>query len=166
MAPHSSTLAWKIPWTEEPGRLQTVGSWRVGNDWVTSLSLFPFMHWRRKWQATPLAWRIPGTGEPGGPPSMGSHRVRHDWSDSAAAVKDRGAWYAEGHGVTENCTWISIWTTKTEELGWPRSQKPHWRNPQHLSALAMCFRFGTYRLYRQRKWSHPVVSDSLQPHGL
>ena len=54
MAPHSSTLAWKIPWTEEPGGLQTMGSRRVGHDWVTSLSLFPFMHWRRKWQLTPV----------------------------------------------------------------------------------------------------------------
>ena len=53
MAPHSSTLAWKIPWTEEPGRLQTMGLWRVGHDWATSLSLFTFMHWRRKWQPTP-----------------------------------------------------------------------------------------------------------------
>ena len=49
MAPHSSTLAWKIPWAEEPGRLQSMGSRRVGHDWVTSLSLFAFMHWRRKW---------------------------------------------------------------------------------------------------------------------
>ena len=48
-APHSSTLAWKIPWMEEPGRLQSTGSLRVGQDWVTSLSLFTFMHWRRKW---------------------------------------------------------------------------------------------------------------------
>ena len=88
MAPHSSTLAWKIPWTEEPGGLQSVGSLRVGHDWATSLSLFTFMHWRRKWQPTPstLAWRIPGTGEPGALPSMGSHRVRNDWSDLAAAA--------------------------------------------------------------------------------
>ena len=49
VAPHCSTLAWKIPWTEEPGRLQSMGSLRVGHDWVTSLSLFTFMHWRRKW---------------------------------------------------------------------------------------------------------------------
>ena len=49
MVPHSSTLAWKTPWTEEPGRLQSMESWRVGHDWVTSLSLFTFMHWRRKW---------------------------------------------------------------------------------------------------------------------
>ena len=54
MAPHSSTLAWKIPWREEPGRLQSMGSQRVGHDWVTSLSLFTFMHWRRKWQPTPV----------------------------------------------------------------------------------------------------------------
>ena len=52
MAPHSSTLAWKIPWTEEPGRLQSMGSLGVGHDWVTSLSLFTFMHLRRKWQPT------------------------------------------------------------------------------------------------------------------
>ena len=54
IAPHSSTLAWKIPWMEEPGRLQSMGSLRVGNDWETSFSLFIFMHWRRKWQPTPV----------------------------------------------------------------------------------------------------------------
>ena len=54
MAPHSSTLAWKIPWAEEPGRLQSMGSLRVGHDWATSLSLLTFMHWRRKWQPTPV----------------------------------------------------------------------------------------------------------------
>ena len=89
MAPHSSTLAWKISWTEEPGRLQSMGSLRVGHDWATSLSLFTFhFHALEKAMATHssvLAWRIPGTGEPGGLPSMGSHRVEHDWSDSAAA---------------------------------------------------------------------------------
>ena len=54
MAPHSSTLAWKIPWTGESGRLQSMGSLRVTHDWATSLSLFPFMHWRRRWQPTPV----------------------------------------------------------------------------------------------------------------
>ena len=54
MAPYSSTLAWKIPWTEEPGRLQSMGSLGVGHDWTTSLWLFTFMHWRRKWQPTPV----------------------------------------------------------------------------------------------------------------
>ena len=54
MAPHSSTPAWKTPWTEEPGRLQSMGSLRVRHDWATSLSLFTFLHWRRKWQPTPV----------------------------------------------------------------------------------------------------------------
>ena len=61
MAPHSSTLAWKIPWVEEPGGLQSVGLQRVGHDWVTSLSLFTFMHWRRKWQPTPVV--LPGESQ-------------------------------------------------------------------------------------------------------
>ena len=53
MAPHSRTLAWKIPWMEEPGGPQSMGSLRVGQDSATLLSLFTFMHWRRKWQSTP-----------------------------------------------------------------------------------------------------------------
>ena len=61
MAPHSSTLAWKIPWVKEPGRLQSMGSLRVGHDWATSLSLFTFMHWRRKWQPTPVF--LPGESQ-------------------------------------------------------------------------------------------------------
>ena len=75
----SSTLAWKIPWMEEPGRLQSMGSPRVEHDQATSLSLFTFMHWRRKWQPTPVF--LPGESqgrEPGGLPSMGLHRVGHD----------------------------------------------------------------------------------------
>ena len=61
MATHSSTLVWKIPWTEEPGRLQSMGSQRVGHDWVTSLSLFTFTHWRKKWQPTPMF--LPGESQ-------------------------------------------------------------------------------------------------------
>ena len=61
MAPHSSTLAWKIPWTEEPGKLQSMGSLRVRHDWATSLSLFTFMHLRRKWQPTPVF--LPGDSQ-------------------------------------------------------------------------------------------------------
>ena len=90
MAPNSSTLAWKIPWMEEPGRLQSMGSLRVGHDWATSLSLFTFhFHALEKEMATHssvLAWRTPGTGEPDGLPSMGSHRVGHDWSNLAAGA--------------------------------------------------------------------------------
>ena len=92
MAPRPSTLAWKIPWMEGPGGPQSMGSLRVGHNWVTSLSLFTFMHWRKKGcsclatHSSVLAWRVPGTGEPGGLPSMRSHRVRHDWRDLAAAT--------------------------------------------------------------------------------
>ena len=67
MAPHSSTLAWEIPWMEEPGKLQSMGSLRVGHDWVTSFSLFTFMRGRRKWQPTPVFLSGESQGrEPGG----------------------------------------------------------------------------------------------------
>ena len=87
MASHSSTLAWQIPWTEEPGRLQSMGSPRVRHDWATSLSLFTFMQWRRKWQPTPvfLPGEYQGQGSLVGYRLCG-HRVRHDWSDLAAAA--------------------------------------------------------------------------------
>ena len=81
MAPHSSTLAWKILWTEEPGRLQSMWSLRVAKSW-TRLSNFTFtfhFHALEKEMATHssvLAWRIPGTGKPGGQPSMGSAQSR------------------------------------------------------------------------------------------
>ena len=61
MAPHSSTLAWKVPWMEEPGGLQSMGLHRVGHDWATSLSLLTFMHWRRKWRPTPVF--LPGESQ-------------------------------------------------------------------------------------------------------
>ena len=61
MAPHSSTRAWKIPWMEEPGGLQSMGSRRIGHNWATSLSLFTFLHWRRKWQPTPVF--LPGESQ-------------------------------------------------------------------------------------------------------
>ena len=90
MAPHSSTLAWKIPGTEEPGGQQSTRSLRVGHDWVTSLSLFTFMHWRRKWQPTlsVLAWRIP---------------------------RDRGAWWAAVYGVTQSWT-QPTWPSSSSKL--------------------------------------------------
>ena len=84
MAPHSSTLAWKIPWMKEPGRLQSMGSLRVGHDWATSLSLFTFMHWRRKWQPTPVF--LPGESQ------------------------GRGTWWAAVSGVAQSWTrlkWLS-----------------------------------------------------------
>ena len=81
MATQSSTLDWKIPWMEEPGRLHSMGSLRVG--W-TRLSDFTFtfhfhaLEVEMATHSSVLAWRIPGTGEPGGLPSVGSHRVGHN----------------------------------------------------------------------------------------
>ena len=87
MAPHSSTLAWKIPWMGEPGRLQSMRLLRVGHDWATSFSLFTFMHWRRKLQPLQCSClENPRDGKPVGLPSVGLHRVGHDWSDLAAAA--------------------------------------------------------------------------------
>ena len=87
MAPHSSTLAWKIPGTERPDRLWSMGSLRVRHDWKTSLSLFTFMHWRRKWQPTPVF--LPGESQ-GQRSLVGSHlwgyTVGHNWNDLAAAA--------------------------------------------------------------------------------
>ena len=75
MAPHSSTLAWKIPWTEELGRLQTMGL-RLSN--FTFTFHFHALEKEMATHSSVLAWRIPGTGEAGGLLSVGSHRVRHD----------------------------------------------------------------------------------------
>ena len=87
MAPHSSTLAWKIPWIEEPGGLQSMGSLRVGHDSFTSH--FHALEKEMAPHSSALAWRIPGTGEPGGLPSMGLHRVGHDWSNLATAATSK-----------------------------------------------------------------------------
>ena len=78
MAPHSSTLVWQIPWREEPGRLQSMGLLGVGHEWVTSLSLFTFMHWRRKWQPTPCS--------------------------CLENPRDGGAWWSAVYGVTPSWT--------------------------------------------------------------
>ena len=80
MATHSSTLAWKTPWTEEPGRLQSMESRRVGHDLSDFTLTFHFHALEKEMAAhsSVLAWRIPGTGEPDGLLSMGSHRIGHD----------------------------------------------------------------------------------------
>ena len=82
MALHSNTLARKIPWAEEPGRLQSMGSWRVGHNWVASLSRFTFLHWRRKWQPTPVF--LPGESQRQRSLvgcRLWGRTVGHSWSD-------------------------------------------------------------------------------------
>ena len=87
MAPRSSTLAWKIPWMEEPGGLHSMGSLRVRHDFTFTFTFhFHALEREMATHSSVLAWTIPGTAEPGGLPSMGSHRVRHDWNDLAAAA--------------------------------------------------------------------------------
>ena len=92
MAPHSSTLAWKIPWTEEPGRLQSTGLLQVGHDWATSLSLYSFMHWRRKWQPTPVS--------------------------CLENPRDGGAWWAAVYGVTQGWTRLKRLSSSSSRLVW------------------------------------------------
>ena len=79
MSPHSSTVAQKIPWMEEPGRLQSMGSksWTQLSDFTFTFH-FPALEKEMATHSNVLAWRIPGAGEPGELPSMGSHRVGHD----------------------------------------------------------------------------------------
>ena len=95
MATHSSTLAWKIPWAEEPGRLQSMGSRRVRHDWA--ISLFTFMHWRRKWQPIPVF--LPGESQGRG-----------------------GAWLAAIYGVAQSRTRLKRLSSSssTSSLGLPR----------------------------------------------
>ena len=79
MAPHSSTFAEKIPWTEEPGGLQSMGSLRVRHDRATSFTFhFHALEREMATHSSVLAWRIPGMARPGGLPFMGSHRAGHD----------------------------------------------------------------------------------------
>ena len=79
MAPQSSTLAWKIPWMEKPGRLQSMGVTKSRTQLSDFTFTFHFYSLEKEMaKHSSVAWRIPGTGEPGGLPSMGSHRVGHD----------------------------------------------------------------------------------------
>ena len=92
MAPHSSTLAWKIPGMKEPGRLQSTGLLKVRHDWVTSLSLFTFTHWRRKWQPTPVF--LPGESQGRGS-LVGCRLWGHTESDTTDATwQQQQRWWA------------------------------------------------------------------------
>ena len=78
MAPHSSTLAWKIPWMEEPGGLHGVAKSQTRLSDFTFTFHCPALEKEMATHSSVLAWRIPGTGEPGGLPSMGLHRIGHN----------------------------------------------------------------------------------------
>ena len=106
MATHSSTLAWKLPWTEEPGRLQSLGSQRIRHDWVTSLHSLHTLSLGKELatRSSILVWRVLWTEEPGGPRSMRSQSVRHDWSDWAHVQELPGP---RGH-VTALQNWVAV----------------------------------------------------------
>ena len=123
MAPHSSTLAWKIPWTEEPGGLQSMGRLRVRHDWATLLSLFTFMHWKRN--GNPLQ------------------------CSCLENPRDGGAWWTAVYGVAQSRTWLkrcssssssmlftavqdawndfsSLWVFSFEVFDWLQLSFSHW----------------------------------------
>ena len=116
MATHSSTLAWKLPQTEEPGGLKSMGSLRVRHDWATSLSLFTFMHWRRKWQRTPVF--LPGESQ-GRRSPVGCHLWGHTESDMT--------------DVTYQQQQQLLWTTK------PMDQRGLFLN-NHLASYCLKFK--------------------------
>ena len=118
VAPHSSALAWKIPRMEEPGGLQPMGWLRVGHDWATSLSLFTFLHWRRKWQPTPVF--LPGESQ------------------------DGGAWRAAVYGVAQSRTRLTRLSSsrhKRNNTRWDSKSAirngHHWGKHEHIQNISV-----------------------------
>ena len=117
MATHSSSLAWKIPWVEEPGRLQSMGSQRVRQDWPTSFSLITFMLWRRKWQPTPVF--LPGKSQ--GQGSLVCCRLwGHTKSDTTEATQQQQQILNPTHSTTGRCIRGRLWPGYTDRPKRPR----------------------------------------------
>ena len=112
MASHSSTLAWKIPWMEEPGKLQSMGSLGVGHNWAPSLSLFTFMRWRRKWQPTPVF--LP------------------------REFQGRGAWWAAVSRVAQSRTWLKRLSSSSRLLLNPSTCLPSSPDGAMAKSLQCC----------------------------
>ena len=146
MAPHSSTLPWKIPWTEEPRRLLSMGSLWVRHDWATSLSLFTFMHWRRTWQPTPTS--LPGK------------------------LQERGTWWAAVYGVAQSWTrlkWqlllqqqqpsrglhMSIWTLYISSSAILRR---HWTDTDHAQREVLISSLCLFHTWSPWLCHHELVS--------
>ena len=145
MAPHSSTLAWKIPWMEEPGGLQSMGLLRVGHDWATSLSLFPFTHWKRKQQPTPLF--LPGKSQGRGS-LVGCHLWGPTESDTTEATQQQ-----QQQPPTSYLLW---WLSKWGAGGFINLGLLH----QHIITLAFLSGDGSEHTRRPRKiQSWPFPSD-------
>ena len=158
MATHSSTLAWKILWKEEPGRLPSMESQRVRHDWVTSLThSWDNMEKAMASHYSTLAWKIPWREEPGGLQSMGLLWVRHDWATSLSLFtfmhfgegnanplqcsclenpRDRGAWWAAIYGVSQSRTRLKQLssTGRAQLSNWTTSPDPR----KYFKVVLMC----------------------------
>ena len=153
MAAHSSVLAWRIPGTGKPGGLLSMRSLRVGHDWVTSLSLFTFMHWRGKWQPTPVF--LPGESQGRGSLvgcRLWGCRVGHDWSDAAAAA-------------------LTLWITSAHKL--PFVSYSCWKRLQGGSASSRptlgpdwTRALGKVVSWVEGKWKWLSRVGLFRPHGL
>ena len=154
MAPHSSTLAWKIPWMEEPGRLQSMGSLRVGHHCATSLSLFTFMHWRRKWQPTPVF--LPGESQGRRAWWATVYGVAQSWT----RLKRLGSGSSSSSSEFANSEFIKlplapVWASAKGESCLPRgccvdSMRKHRNFPGDLVVRTPCF---YCRGYEFRSWA-------------
>ena len=135
MAPHSSILAWRILWMQEPGKLLSIGSHRVRHDWG-NLACMHALEKEMTTHSSVLAWRIPGMGEPGGLPSMGSHGVGHDWSNlAAAAVLSLGCPRNWGPFCKFRCRWQAVVSTSWLLLSQHKLEDASW--------LGKCERLGS-----------------------
>ena len=135
---------------EEPGGLQSMGSRRVWRDWMTSLSLFTVMHWRRKWQPTPVF--LPGESQGRELPSLGSHRVGYDWSNLAAAAAATFPMLVAIH-ISAECgpSW--------GETGWESSELYHLqRHSQHTYKWTLEFQSYHEYLLFQALWKTEFIS--------
>ena len=165
MATHSSTLAWQIPWMEEPGRLQSMGLLGFGHTWSTSLPLFTFIHWRRKWQPTPVF--LPG-GSQGWGNLVGCSRWSHKESDMTEQLHFNFSLscIGEGNGNPLQCSclenprdggncWAAIYgvTQSRTRLKWhssSSSSSSSWRG----SSIPWITQFTKGFLLVMRIWCH------------
>ena len=123
LAIHSSTLAWKIPWIKEPGRLQSMGLLRESD--TTGWLHFHALEKEMVAHSSALAWRILAMEEPGGLPSLGSHRVGHNWSDLAAAADVCYRIQALGHWASLMRISVNVYRQRVQYTGSELAQIPN-----------------------------------------
>ena len=156
MAPHSSPLAWKIPWTEEPAGLQSMGSLAVGHDWATSLSLFTFMHWRRKWQPTPVF--LPGESQGQGawwPAVYGvpQSQTRLKWLSSSSS-----AWLKRIHLYSHICSAFNL-LFYSREKKYRKGRRPY----THSLFTQVWIFYHFYPKTQQAVWKITGNVESINP---